>query len=842
MFATSIKIGVLAHKNYQETTTKWQEVANYLNSEVAGYEFLITALKFEEFAPALRDKTIDFLVLNSSFYVELENKYGISRIATLKNIDLNGAEELKFGGVIFTHSNQPISSLKDLKGVKFAAVDNSSFGGYIMALRELKAYGITENDLKTTFYGTHERVVYAVLDSIATAGTVRTDTLERMLQSGKITLDQIKVLNPKSYPDFPYLISTRLYPEWPVAKTNHISNELAEKVAIALISMPKDSKAARSIDSTGFTIPLDYQEIHDCLRELELGPYSYLKEISFVYFVKRYYGYIIVAILVALLLAFVVIYVLSLNSKLQSTRDALKKVNLSLEKRVSAKTAHLKTKNRELEEQFKKEQFLRDILRTVADVNQLLITSQTKEELLSHTAEALIANKHILGARITLIRDNALMVFAKAGLNSSDEITSLENMVFLEKKEFFLQNPEELANRTYALPLKSSSHSSEVLGVFSIYASIDQSIEYEVSRMIIELSGDIGFAVAAFDQRVQIESLHDKQLRSYNNFIDALVDLIEKRDTYTAGHTARVASYATLIAKELGLSKEEIKELQEAARLHDIGKVVTPDSVLLKPDKLNTLEFELIKEHVEAGKSVLESIEIYRDLASVVADHHEKYDGTGYPKGKSGDEISLLAYIIAVADAFDAMTTNRIYKPRKEVNEALKEIESLAGKWYHPIVALAATKALKNIEVDSAINQLGETALDEERLSYFFKDRLTKLYSEEYLSLTLKGRSKHPKPSTLVVISLNNFKEFNREFGWNEGNLALIKLAKFLQKSFPNALMFRIWGDRFVIADQVVGDTLENSPLIEQQITYRISVMEKIPDTIEELSLIVSKL
>lgn len=124
----------------------------------------------------------------------------------------------------------------------------------------------------------------------------------------------------------------------------------------------------------------------------------------------------------------------------------------------------------------------------------------------------------------------------------------------------------------------------------------------------------------------------------------------------------------------------------------------------------------------------MKKIEIYKDIAKIIRYHHEKYDGTGYPCGLKGDEIPILSAILAVADSFDAMTTNRIYKGRKDVATALKEIKELAGKQFHPKVAEAVQNALKDVKIDN-ISQLPKTRLELERFVYFFKDSLTDCYN-----------------------------------------------------------------------------------------------------------------
>lgn len=848
----TVRIGVLAHKNYDSTHIMWDATAEYLNTKIPEYDFHIIPLRFEEFPPYLRDKKIDFVITNSAYYVDLENSYGISRIATLKNRDFNGKSQTQFGGIIFKRaSNSTIQHVEDLKNKKFAAVDVESFGGWIMVLRELKEKNIDADDLKTTFYGTHESVVFAVLEGKADGGTVRTDTLERMAAEGKINLNDFTVLDQKNYSDFFYQVSTRLYPEWPIATTNHTKNFLAEKVAVALISMGEESESARASKSMGWTIPLDYQSIHECLRELEMGPYKNIKKDAFVYFIERYWHYMVLAVVVFILLMLLSLYIGRINSKLRDAQEKMERLNTSLEEKVREKTEHLYAKSRQLEEAYLNEKYLRSILRTVADVNQMLITTRSIDELIDKATLCLSSNESFKRAKISLVKDGELRVAAVYGVGEDKNITMIDNKVYKEGKSLMITDmddgimSQECRDNAllhgikgiYTLPLKSSMFSEAVVGVLSICTGREAGFSDEEQKMIEELAGDIGFALNSFMQQQDITALHEEQLKSYQNFIDAMVNMIEQRDTYTAGHTVRVAFYAELIARELELPEREIQKLVESAKLHDIGKVVTPDSILLKPGKLSKLEYELIKEHAKAGYEVLSNVYLYKELADIMIDHHERYDGSGYPYGKKGGEISLLGYIMAVADSFDAMTTNRIYKPRKEVQESLMELNQFSGILYHPAVVNAALKVLSNITVDTSINQMGSSALEEERLSYFFKDRLTKLYNEDYFTMTFNGRSTHTKPNNLLIISLVNFHHYNKAHGWEGGNELISEFAFYLSQLLPEHLIFRIWGDQFVIAD-FEGDIdilLKNSPLVKNDVEAKTKKINTLPTTLQEL-------
>jgi putative nucleotidyltransferase with HDIG domain len=168
-----------------------------------------------------------------------------------------------------------------------------------------------------------------------------------------------------------------------------------------------------------------------------------------------------------------------------------------------------------------------------------------------------------------------------------------------------------------------------------------------------------------------VASLLEFQNQNYEKTLYSMVEIIEDRDTYTAGHSARVARYSKLIAQEMGYSEKDCTRLYQAAMLHDVGKVATPDAVLLNPKQLNDIEYKLVQEHVMVGYKLLSNVPMFSSLADIVYSHHERYDGTGYPRGLKGNEIMPLARIIIVADAFDAMTTNRIYKGRNE-GEALR--------------------------------------------------------------------------------------------------------------------------------------------------------------------------
>ena len=299
------------------------------------------------------------------------------------------------------------------------------------------------------------------------------------------------------------------------------------------------------------------------------------------------------------------------------------------------------------------------------------------------------------------------------------------------------------------------------------------------------------------------DSLKNAQIANYKQTVYSFVDMIEKRDSFTAGHTNRVAQYAKLIAKQMNLKEEEIELLYQAAMLHDIGKVTTPDSILLKPGIFNDLEYNLIKEHLNTGYKLLKNIDMYKELADVMVLHHERYDGKGYPNGLKGDEISILGHIMIVADAFDAMTTNRIYKRRKELDVAFKEIEDLKGKQFHPDVVDVALIALKDIEIVTD-NQLPHSKAEKARFAYFFKDPLTKTYNQEYLNTVLSIEKDVYKQ--VHYLAVHNMSQYNNREGWKKGDKLLRYIANAVHEFYPLFLKFRVHGDDFFLLDQGMSE------------------------------------
>ena len=184
--------------------------------------------------------------------------------------------------------------------------------------------------------------------------------------------------------------------------------------------------------------------------------------------------------------------------------------------------------------------------------------------------------------------------------------------------------------------------------------------------------------------------------------IEALSTMVELRDPYTAGHQRRVGEIAAAIGQELGLTEDSINGLRLSGYVHDIGKIAIPAEILSKPGKLTPHEFELIKTHAQQGYDVLKGIEFPWPVARAVLEHHERLDGSGYPRGLKGDEISFEARILAVADVVEAMSSHRPYRPALGMEPAMREIQEQSGKRYDERVVAACLRVLRTGTIERA--------------------------------------------------------------------------------------------------------------------------------------------
>jgi HD-GYP domain-containing protein (c-di-GMP phosphodiesterase class II) len=217
--------------------------------------------------------------------------------------------------------------------------------------------------------------------------------------------------------------------------------------------------------------------------------------------------------------------------------------------------------------------------------------------------------------------------------------------------------------------------------------------------MEIKRAGSVNALAESLSMRDAVAQLS----RGYSRPIADLVDAIEWKDLYTHGHVRRVASFAVMMGKELGLSTLELRNLALSAQLHDVGKIGVPDSILLKPARLSPHEFEVIKQHADRGYDIARSVKALEQAADAIRLHHERWDGSGYPLGLAGEQIPLNARIVAVADAYDAMTSGRTYQPAVDDEQAFAEMRRCAGSHFDPRCVEAFITALNKAKAGEPV-------------------------------------------------------------------------------------------------------------------------------------------
>lgn len=223
-------------------------------------------------------------------------------------------------------------------------------------------------------------------------------------------------------------------------------------------------------------------------------------------------------------------------------------------------------------------------------------------------------------------------------------------------------------------------------GVLLVYSKIPSAFAPTDAILFESLAKEIGFGLRAIERQHQLDDqIHEKELiqerlaTSLRATIEAMSRTMEWRDPYTAGHQKRVAEISMAIARKLQWHEERVQALYMAAMVHDIGKMSVPSEILTKPSRLTSIEMQLVQGHVDSGYQILKDIPFPWPIADMVRQHHERLDGSGYPQGLKGDQISPEGRILAVADTIEAMSSHRPYRPGFGLDAAMKEIRAEAG-------------------------------------------------------------------------------------------------------------------------------------------------------------------
>jgi len=250
------------------------------------------------------------------------------------------------------------------------------------------------------------------------------------------------------------------------------------------------------------------------------------------------------------------------------------------------------------------------------------------------------------------------------------------------------------ANRTAGLKAGADAFLSKPIEEEELVAQVRAMLRFRESENVLKNRMDGLEELVAIRTRELKESA-DRLALTLDQAISVLANTVETKDPYTAGHQVRCAALALALGREMRLAPPQLRGVHMAARIHDIGKIKIPSEILSKPGKITPLEFSLIQEHPAVGEGIVAPIVFPWPVGRMIAQHHERLDGAGYPQGLSGDEILLEAKVIAVADVVEAISSYRPYRPALGIEAALGEIEANIGTKYDPDAVRACTSLFR---------------------------------------------------------------------------------------------------------------------------------------------------
>jgi len=334
----ALRLGILAFRPKEQALIQWQPFATYLQNTI-GKPIALQVYNYPEFTQAVANHEVDIILTNPGHYIVLKNKYKLSAPLVTQITQKNDTILTQFAGVIFTRHDSPLRTLNDLKKRTIALTDEDSLGGYQMQAYELASKGIMlkKEHLMTTGMP-HDKVIEAVLSRKADVGFVRTNVIEDMVHEGKLTLSEIKIINEQYDIHFPYIRSTKLYPEWPLVVVPELEEHIARALTVALLALPSTSEAAIRAQIYGFTVPSDYKGVEDALRALRVPPFEGVPKFTLADFWTRYSNDITLGLFIFLIFLVGVgtqlyrqnrrirhneKHLLSVQDNLQSTLDAI---------------------------------------------------------------------------------------------------------------------------------------------------------------------------------------------------------------------------------------------------------------------------------------------------------------------------------------------------------------------------------------------------------------------------------------------------------------------------------------------------------------------------------------
>lgn len=323
--------------------------------------------------------------------------------------------------------------------------------------------------------------------------------------------------------------------------------------------------------------------------------------------------------------------------------------------------------------------------------------------------------------------------------------------------------------------------------------------------------------IELYELRFNLESALMEKSRQLDRMslstIITIANTVDAKDSYTGGHSLRVAICARDIAKNMGWDPVDVQNVYNVALLHDIGKIAVPDAVLNKPGRLTDEEFEVIKQHPVTGNEILKDITILDHVQEGAHYHHERWDGRGYPSGLSGEDIPIYARIIAVADTYDAMRSDRVYRKHLSTEKIISEFERCKGSQFDPQIADVFVFMLRDgydIDPDMTRNRDNSQSKIDDSISLIRtnsrenyaanKDSLNGLFNRSYMNIKVGNRIIKDRRGALLLIDMDNFRSINEKYGYNVGDDILHGVENKLKELFREEdIITKMNGDAFAV-------------------------------------------
>ncbi|MBR1816939.1 MAG: diguanylate cyclase [Lachnospiraceae bacterium] len=382
-------------------------------------------------------------------------------------------------------------------------------------------------------------------------------------------------------------------------------------------------------------------------------------------------------------------------------------------------------------------------------------------------------------------------------------------------------------------------------------------IEIQLALLFLCFLGSY-LATRIYDEIHKTNEKYNKELTERNRDIErmtmqtitTIANTIDAKDEYTRGHSRRVAEYSAAIAAELGMSEVEVSNIRIIGLLHDIGKISIPDSVLNKPGKLTNEEYQVMKGHTIAGAEILKDIDMISGLEIGAKYHHERIDGKGYPEGLSGDDIPYIARIIAVADSYDAMSSNRVYRKHLPTEKILSELRKGCGtQWDTEItnimIKLIQEDRLPKVNPDAETELVQQTSTILSRVIDIAEDRggenkdeldeLTSTYGRDKGKAAIQNSIAKYGTGCLLIFDLDHFHKINDIEGFIVGDIYLKKTVEQIRNLSENQIISRFGADEFVVYFPELND-LEDAEKLAEIFLERVKNLVETDSRVSRLS------